>query len=103
MFNKKQLSERDICTKFITPALRKAGWKIRTQVREEVSFTDGRIIVQGKMYTRGKRKRADYILYRKPNIPLAIIEANAAGVGVCRRLAGSFCLFIKWRCVFVSR
>ncbi len=59
MFNKKQLSERDICTKFITPALKKAGWKIRTQVREEVTFTDGRIIVQGKMYTRGRRKRAD--------------------------------------------
>ncbi|NNF33909.1 MAG: DEAD/DEAH box helicase family protein, partial [Saprospiraceae bacterium] len=74
--NKKQLSERDICTKFITPAVSKAGWDIRKQVREEVSFTDGRIIVQGKLYTRGKRKRADYILYYKPNIPIAIIEAK---------------------------
>ena len=74
--NKKKLSERDICTKFINPALEEAGWNMRTQVREEVSFTDGRIIVQGKMYTRGKRKRADYILYYKPNIPLAIIEAK---------------------------
>ena len=46
------------------------------QIREEVSFTDGRIIVQGKLYTRGKRKRADYILYYKPNIPIAIIEAK---------------------------
>ncbi len=74
--NKKELSERDICTKFITPAIEQAGWNIRKQVREEVSFTDGRIIVQGKMYTRGKQKRADYILYYKPSVPIAIIEAK---------------------------
>jgi type I restriction enzyme R subunit len=74
--NKKQLSERDICTKFITPAIEKSGWNIKKQVREEVSFTDGRIIVQGKIHTRGKQKRADYILYYKPNVPLAIIEAK---------------------------
>ncbi|MCC7465380.1 MAG: DEAD/DEAH box helicase family protein [Saprospiraceae bacterium] len=49
---------------------------MKRQVREEVSFTDGRIIVQGKLYARGKRKRADYILYYKPNIPIAIIEAK---------------------------
>jgi type I restriction enzyme, R subunit len=74
--NKKELSERDICTKFITPALRKAGWDELSQLREEVSFTKGRIIVRGKMVTRGKAKRADYILYYKPNIPLAVIEAK---------------------------
>ncbi|MCR1026403.1 DEAD/DEAH box helicase family protein [Cellulophaga baltica] len=74
--NKKDLSERDICTKFINPAIQKAGWNMRTQVREEVSFTDGRIIVQGKLYARGKSKRADYILYHQPNVPIAIIEAK---------------------------
>ncbi len=74
--NKKELSERDICTKFINPAIEQAGWNMRKQVREEVSFTDGRIIVQGKLHTRGKRKRADYILYYKLNIPIAIIEAK---------------------------
>ncbi|VGO17506.1 Putative DNA repair helicase RadD [Pontiella desulfatans] len=74
--NKKQLSERDICTKFITPALKEAGWNIQTQIREEVSFTDGRIYVRGKLYTRGAKKRADYILYYKPNIPIAVIEAK---------------------------
>ena len=47
-----------------------------TQIREEVSFTKGRIIVRGKLVTRGKAKRADYILYYKPNIPLAVIEAK---------------------------
>ena len=51
---KKSLSERDICTKFITPALRKAGWDEMTQIREEVSFTKGRIIFRGKLVSRGK-------------------------------------------------
>ena len=69
-------SERDICTKFITPALIKAGWDIHKQIREEVTFTAGRIIVKGKMHTRRKAKRADYILYYKSNLPLAIIEAK---------------------------
>ena len=73
---KKGLSERDICTKFITPALRRAGWDEMTQIREEVSFTKGRIIVRGKLVSRGKAKRADYILYYKPNVPIALIEAK---------------------------
>jgi len=74
--DKKALSERDICTKFITPALRRAGWDEQLQIREEVSFTKGRIIVRGKLVSRGQAKRADYILYYKPNIPLALIEAK---------------------------
>jgi type I restriction enzyme R subunit len=74
--DKKGMSERDICTKFITPAIERAGWDILSQVREEVSFTDGRIRVQGKIVKRGSSKRADYILYYKPNLPLAIIEAK---------------------------
>ncbi len=81
--DKISLSERDICTKFITPAVTRAGWGIDTQIREEVSFTKGRIIVRGKLVSRGQAKRADYILYYKPNIPLALIEAkdNTHGVG----------------------
>ena len=74
--NKKDLSERDICTKFIGPAVKRAGWDGMMQIREEVAFTKGRIIVRGKLVTRGKAKRADYILYYKPNIPIAIIEAK---------------------------
>jgi len=74
--DKKSLSERDICTKFITPALAKAGWDTHKQLLEEVSFTDGKIYVRGRLTTRGAKKRADYILYYKPNIPVAIIEAK---------------------------
>lgn len=76
MLNKSTLSERDICTKYITPALEKAGWDKNLQILEEVGFTNGRIYVRGKLTARGKRKRADYILYYKTNIPIAIIEAK---------------------------
>ena len=74
--NKKSLSERDICTKFITPNLVAAGCDLDSQIREEVGFTDGRIYVRGKIHARGAQKRVDHILYYKPNIPLAIIEAK---------------------------
>ena len=73
--NKRELSERDICTKFITPALAQAGWK-PSQVREEFTFTKGRVVVRGKIATRGDRRRADYVLFIKPNLPLAVIEAK---------------------------
>ena len=73
---KKSLSERDICTKYITPAVKQSGWKQNYHFREEVTLTDGRIFVTGKIATRQKKKRADYILFHKPNIPLAVIEAK---------------------------
>jgi type I restriction enzyme R subunit len=74
--DKKQLTERDICTKYILPAIKQAGWNIHTQVREEVALTAGRVIVRGQMGARCKGKRADFVLYHKPNIPLAVIEAK---------------------------
>lgn len=75
-FNKKKLSEEDIKMKYITPAIEQAGWDIKKQIRAEYTFTDGRVIVRGNVTTRGKKKRADYILFYKPNMPLAIIEAK---------------------------
>ena len=88
--NRKDLSERDICSKFITPAIQRVGWDPMLQIREEVSYTKGRIIVRGKLVSRGKAKRADYILYYKPNIPIAIIEAkdnnHAVGDGMQQAL-----------------
>jgi len=74
--DKKQLSERDICTKYITPALEQSGWDLYTQIREEFPLTKGRILVRGKLHTRGKHKRADYVLFYKPGIPIAVIEAK---------------------------
>jgi type I restriction enzyme, R subunit len=102
--NKKDLSERDICTKFINPSIEKAGWNMKKQVREEVSFTDGRIIVQGKMHTRGKSKRADYILYYKPNLPIAIIEAkdNKKPVGSGMQQALEYSEILQIQFVFTS-
>lgn len=74
--NKKDLSEADIKEKFITPAITKAGWDEHTQLGREIFFTDGRIYVKGKITARGKRKFADYILFYKPNVPIAVIEAK---------------------------
>lgn len=74
--DKKSLSERDICSNFITPALVSAKWDLMNQIREEVSFTKGRVIVRGQLSTRGEPKRADYLLSFKPGIPLAVLEAT---------------------------
>ena len=77
IFDKKNLTERDICTKYITPAIvETAGWNRDTQIREELSLTKGKVLVHGKLHSRGKQKRADYVLYHKTNIPLAIVEAK---------------------------
>lgn len=73
----KNLTERDICRIHITPSITKAGWNLESQIREEVNFTKGRIIVKGKIKNRGEQKRADYILYYKSNIPLAVVEAKS--------------------------
>ncbi|WDZ51912.1 DEAD/DEAH box helicase family protein [Acinetobacter vivianii] len=102
--DKKTLSERDICTKFITPAVEKAGWDKRNQFLEEVSFTDGKIYVRGKLTTRGVRKRADYILYYKPNIPIAIIEAkdNKHSVRAGIQQALDYAGILDIPCVFSS-
>ncbi|MEC4748548.1 DEAD/DEAH box helicase family protein [Methylomicrobium sp. Wu6] len=72
---KKNLSESDICAKYITPSLIQSGWDEVTQIRREVFFTKGRIIVRGRLVTRGKAKRADYVLYYQ-HIPIALIEAK---------------------------
>ena len=69
------MSETEICLNFITPAIEKSGWN-KKQVRMNVYFTDGRIIVAGKTVKRGKRNFADYILEYKPNVPLAVVEAK---------------------------
>lgn len=76
VLDKHLLSERDICTKYVTPAIEGAGWDIQTQVREEVYFTKGRVIVRGKIVKRGKAKRADYVLVYLPNLPIAMVEVK---------------------------
>ena len=77
--NKKELTEADIRTKFITPAILGPNgkkWDVMTQLLEERYFTKGRVIVRGKAVSRGEAKKADYILFYKPNIPIAVIEAR---------------------------
>jgi len=103
MIDKKTLSERDICTKYITPAIQAAGWDIDKQILEEVSFTDGKIFVRGKLTARGKRKRADYILYYNSN-PVAIVEAkdNNHSVNAGIQQALDYATILDIPCVFSS-
>ncbi|MEZ8822867.1 EcoAI/FtnUII family type I restriction enzme subunit R [Vibrio amylolyticus] len=75
--NKAKLTETDIITKFIIPAIKNAGWDDMTQIRQEVKLRDGKVIVRGQAAARKKVKSADIVLYHKPSMPLAVIEAKA--------------------------
>lgn len=93
LMNKKELTETDIRTKFITPAIVGTNgdkWDVMTQLREEIYFTKGRVIVRGKTVKRGEAKKADYLLFYKPNLPIAVIEAKdnnyAVGAGMQQAL-----------------
>ncbi len=79
-----RLSESDVCAKYITPALHQAGWN-EAQIRREVSFTKGRIIVRGKLVSRGEGKRADYVLYTPTTIP----SGRPLRMWVCRSASTS--------------
>jgi type I restriction enzyme, R subunit len=72
------LTEQETRSRYITPALRAAGWDLFSQIREEMQITDGRIVARGRTYTRKRPKVADYVLFYKPNIPLAVVEAKDA-------------------------
>lgn len=75
--DKKQLSETDIISKFIMPAIEDAGWDSMLQIRQEVKLRDGKVIVRGQLGVRKTVKSADIVLYHKPNMPLAVVEAKA--------------------------
>ena len=74
--NKKDLTEADIRTKFITPAIVEAGWNRMSQIREEYGITKGRIVARGKTCRREMPLKADYVLFYKPNKPIAVVEAK---------------------------
>ncbi len=72
----KKFSEQDITSKYVIPALQKAGWDLNTQIREQYTFTAGRIIVRGKIVSRGEKKRVDVLLFYKNHYPIAVIEVK---------------------------
>ena len=90
--DKKKLSEADICAKFITPALGLAGWDEGEQVYREYTLRPGRVVVRGQKASRDKKSvlRADYVLFYKTSIPLAVIEAkdnsHAMGAGMAQAI-----------------
>lgn len=75
--NKLELTETDIITKFILPAIKDAGWNDMTQIRQEVKLRDGKVRVRGNLAVRETAKSADIVLYHQPNLPLAVVEAKA--------------------------
>ncbi len=90
LMKKHEMTEEDIKLRYITPAIESAGWDKHKHIKLEYNFTDGRIIVRGKKTARGKRKRADYLLHYKPNLPIALIEAkdnkHSVGAGMQQAL-----------------
>ena len=100
---KKDLSEEDIKARYITPAVEQAGWD-KKQIRYEYAFTAGRIILRGNVTARGKQKRADYLLFYKPNFPLAIIEAkdNNHSVGAGLQQASEYAEALDVKYVYAS-
>lgn len=75
--DKSKLTESDIITKFILPAIKDAGWDDMIQIRQEVKLRDGRVVVRGQAAARMKVKSADIVLYHKPGLPLTVVEAKA--------------------------
>ena len=75
IMDKKSLTEADIRSKFIDPAILGKDWK-EEQIRREYYFTDGRVVFDGKHHGRKEGKKADYLLFRAPNMPIAIVEAK---------------------------
>lgn len=86
--SKKDLSESDICDKFIRPAMEKSGWNGMDQIYREFPLRAGRVVLRGHKAQRDKGTvlRADYALFYKANIPLAVVEAkdnkHAMGAGM---------------------
>lgn len=91
--DKSKLSETDICEKFISPALTAAAWDVHEQILREYPLRPGRMVVRGQKASRDKKSvlRADYVLFWKANIPLAVIEAKdstqAVGAGMQQALS----------------
>lgn len=96
---KRDLSEEDIKARYITPAVEQSGWG-KKQIRYEYAFTAGRIILRGNVTSRGKKKFADYLLFYKPNLPLAIIEAkdnnHPVGAGMQQAIEYAEALDVKF-------
>lgn len=100
LMRKHEMTEEDIKLQFITPAIEAAGWDRQRQIRMEYNFTDGRVIVRGNVTARGRRKRTDYLLYYKPNLPLAIVEAkdnrHSLGAGMQQGIEYAECLDVPF-------
>ena len=69
------MTEEEVKLNYITPAIEEAGWS-KKQIRMEYSITAGKIVVRENVAKRLSNKKADYVLFYKDNIPLAVVEAK---------------------------
>ena len=80
----KKLSESDVVDKFIRPAIVQAGWHNLDQIYAQYPLRAGRVVVRGKTAQRDKSTvlHADFVLFLKPNIPMAVVEAKKSRLSV---------------------
>lgn len=69
------MTEEEVKLNFITPAIEEAGWQ-KKQIRMEYRITAGKIVIRSNIAKRLPPKHADYVLFYKPNLPLAVVEAK---------------------------
>ncbi|MFT3790488.1 MAG: DEAD/DEAH box helicase family protein [Rudaea sp.] len=75
------LTEADTCREYVTPALRAAQWANTPHaIGEQHVITAGRILLIGGKARRAKQRRADYILYYRRDLPIAVVEAKEIGL-----------------------
>ena len=94
------LTEQETRSRFITPAIKNAGWDLTTQVREDYRLTNGRIMARKRLHYRDREMSADYVLFFKPNLPLVIVEAKrydkSIGDGMQQALGYADCLDVPF-------
>ncbi len=83
--NKYNMAKTDIITKFILPAIENTGWDVMTQIRQEVKLRDGKVVVRGKLVALLTVKSANIVIFHKPGLPSAVMEAKADKHEVCNR------------------
>ena len=103
MASKKELTEQEIRTLYITPALTKKGWLVNKNMREEYYFTDGRIHIVGTKHSKSEGKKADYLLLHNDK-PIAVVEAkdNSHSVGAGMQQAMNYALILDLKFAYSS-
>src|SRR5688572_13769526 len=69
-------NEADTCRTYIVPNLHTSGWE-NEYITDQIVSTPVRIVPIGDRHTRKDGLRADYVLFIRQNIPIAVVEAKS--------------------------